>query len=45
MTRTQWLVMAFIGVLAAVAYNRSGQLIKYLGLAASPSGKITGTNI
>lgn len=45
MTRAQWLVVAFIGVIAAVVYNRSGQIIKYLGLSASPAGKITGTNI
>lgn len=32
MTRAQWLVVAFIGVVAMIAYDRSNQIAKYLGI-------------
>lgn len=33
MTRPQWLLVAFIGVLAAVAYTRSDAIARSLGMA------------
>lgn len=44
MTRAQWLVVAFIGVVAALAYDRSSKIYQYLGLATKQPGKATSTN-
>lgn len=43
MTRAQWLVVAFIGVVAVIAYGRSNQIAKYLGIKTAPGS--TGINI
>ncbi|MBI5437683.1 MAG: hypothetical protein HY936_01795 [Nitrosomonadales bacterium] len=46
MTRAQWLVVAFIGVIAVVAYNRTGQIAAYLGLSGQqPGAKLPGITI
>lgn len=36
MTRSQWLVVAFIGVVAVVAYNRATDVAQYLGVSFPP---------
>ena len=45
MTRTQWLVVAFIGVVAVVAYSRTSQIAKYLGISAALDAKPPGVDI
>jgi len=42
MNRPQWLLVAFIGVVAVLAYSRTSQISKYLGIKAAPFGKTTG---
>lgn len=42
MTRAQYLALCVIGVMAAVAYIRSEQIIKYLGLATPGGAKKPG---
>lgn len=45
MTRTQWLVVAFIGVVAVIAYGRSNQIAKYLGISGTPEPARKGVNV
>lgn len=42
MTRAQWLLVAFIGVIAVTAYSRTSQIARYLGMSSAPIGKATG---
>lgn len=42
MNRAQWVLVAFIGVVAVVAYSRTGQIARHLGITYKPLGKTTG---
>lgn len=42
MNRPQWLLVAFIGVVAVLAYSRTSQIARHLGIAYKPIGKVTG---